>query len=72
MRIRPLTLALTLPLGALLVSPASHAGLGAGVFDQRCYIDVPPVQVAPANQAELPIAVSAQRAEASRDGKAIS
>ena len=45
MRIRPLTLASTLPFGALLVSPASHAGLGAGVFDQRCYIDVPPVQV---------------------------
>lgn len=44
---------------------------GTGVFDQRCYSDVPAAQPNPANLNQLPVEVNADRVEATQTGKAI-
>jgi LPS-assembly protein len=67
------TLALTCTvLAASLFGPAPVlAADGVGIFDQRCYSDVPAAQSTPANINQLPVEVNADSAEATQDGKAI-
>jgi len=60
-------------LTSLFWAPASQAQLqlGAGVFDERCYPNVPPLLQADANEQAQPVEVTSDRAEATQQGKAV-
>ena len=62
-----------LVLTSLFWAPASQAQLqlGAGVFDERCYPDIPPLVEATDNEKALPVEVTSDRAEATQQGKAV-
>ena len=61
--------------GLLLPYHPAHAAtpgaIKAGAFDQRCYSDVPAAQATPDNINQQPVEISADSAEATKDGKAI-
>ena len=62
-----------LVLTSVLWAPAALAQLqlGAGVFDERCYPNVPPLVEADDNEKAQPVEVTSDRAEATQQGKAV-
>ena len=57
--------------GLLLPYHSAQAAVGAGAFDKRCYSDVPAAQTAPDDINQQPVEISADSAEATKDGKAV-
>lgn len=58
--------------GVLLPVAGAQAGaFSTGVFDQKCYSDVPVAEPTPANINQMPVEVNADNAEATQNGKAI-
>ena len=68
---RTLGFTYTLIAASLLEAMPALAADSVGIFDQRCYSDVPEIRQDPANANQLPIEVSADSAEATQNGTAI-